>query len=120
MKIVHFGVSSPRFNAAKTTASHEYAIFDPDIDCAFIKVAGQYPGDDKFVINTGVKEVIFVVEGAGVIDLKGPDGYVATRKFEKFDVIFIDVGDIYRIDAHANLCVSCAPPWSPEQQKIVG
>ena len=89
---------------------------DKDIDCAFIRLNGEYPGDNKFAMNTICKELVFCIEGSGTLEMKFGNKY----RFEKFDAIVLEPGEIYRFsESHCGLVVVCDPAWDPNQQKIV-
>ena len=111
MKITPYNQSKSYTNAVSLSESREYQMGDKDIDCALVQIKGKYPGGNKFATNTKSKELLFVIEGEGAIEIKNREA----RKFGKHDVILIEAGEVYRFDARASFCVVCTPPWSPEQ-----
>lgn len=115
MKITTYKESQTYTNAVSLSESKEYPIDDHEIDCAIVKVNGQYPGNNKFAVNEKSKELLFVVEGEGTIEIKNGE----IKEFGKYDTILIDRGELYRFNAHASFCVVCTPPWTPEQHKNV-
>ena len=119
MKIIHFNQAEHIKVAEKSTA-HEYGVGESAIDSAFIEIDGAYPDNGKFAVNSVSKEILFVIAGAGVFEVKNKTGDIDVYEFGQHDVIFVDIGDIYRFNAQkAAFCVSCAPAWSPEQHQFV-
>ncbi len=115
MKIVYESEAVTYTNSVSLSESVEYPLGDKDIDCAHVKINGKYPGNDKFAVNLSSKELVFCVEGSGVLEMKTGE----KKSFKKNDVILIEAGEVYRFDAHCSLAVVCTPPWTPEQHKNV-
>lgn len=99
-------------NSQKCTA-FEYPLKDKDINVAFIEIKGRYP-DNGFVTNEKVKELIFVVEGKGRININNDD-----YDLGKEDAALILPNEKYYFEGNLKLIVSCAPAWYPEQHKII-
>lgn len=115
MKVVHSSEAKTYTNAVSLSESVEYPVGDKDIDCALVKINGLYPGESKFAVNTKAKELLFCIEGSGMLEMKSGD----RKSFNKNDVILIEAGEIYRFDACCSFAVVCTPPWTPEQHKNV-
>ncbi|MCL2474190.1 MAG: cupin domain-containing protein [Alphaproteobacteria bacterium] len=107
--------SQSQLHASPVSEAREYPIDDKEIDCALVKIKGQYPGNDKFAVNTKSKELLFVVEGEGTVEIKNSE----VRKFDQYDTILIEAGEPYRFTGNVSFCIVCTPPWSPEQCKNV-
>lgn len=92
-------------------SSDEYPMNDADIDCALVKINGKYPSSGQWTKNQISKELLFCVEGGGILEMKSGERH----EFKKNDAILIDAGEFYRFDANTTFCVVCTPPWTPEQ-----
>jgi mannose-6-phosphate isomerase-like protein (cupin superfamily) len=114
MKIVKENQAQTYTSAESLSLSVEYPLSDRDIDCALVKISGLYPAGG-WAVNTKSKELMFCIDGGGVFEMKAGGKY----KFEKNDVILIESGEVYRLDAQASFCVVCTPPWTPEQHKNI-
>lgn len=115
MKIIQSADAQTYTNANSLSESVEYPIGDKDIDCALVRINGLYPEDDKFAVNSKSKALFFCIEGNGTLEMKSGEKKV----FQKNDVILIEIGEVYRYNAHCSLAVICTPPWTPEQHQKV-
>ncbi len=95
-------------NSPKCTA-YEYETHDKDINTALIELRGRYP-DKGRVTNKICKELVFVVEGEGKIEIDN-------KKFplQKEDMILVLPNQKYFFDGKMKIVVSCYPAWYPEQ-----
>lgn len=99
-------------NSDKCIAT-EYPFKDKDIDISTAVITGKYP-EHGFCVNTGVKEIIFVIEGSG--ELHKENESIA---FKAGDAILIDKGEKYYWIANCKIVISCTPAWYPEQHLLV-
>lgn len=92
----------------------EYSFSNKDIDLGVATISGRYP-DSGYGMNLVCKELIYVIEGNGILNLK--DKKIS---FEKGDSILIQPNEKYYFDTkHCVLAMSCTPAWSKEQYKKV-
>ena len=116
MKITRHAQSITHTNPVAGSVAREYAMCDSEIDCALVKVSGQYHGADKFTTNTKVKELLFVVQGQGAIEMKNGE----RQSFAQYDAILLEAGEVYRfVETDALFCIVCTPPWSLAQTETV-
>ncbi len=115
MKMVKSSEAQKYTNASSLSESVEYPVNDKDIDCAYVKIEGLYPGNNKYAVNVESKELLFCVEGNGILEMKTGE----KKEFKQNDVILIEAGEVYRFDAHCSFVVVCTPPWTPEQHKNI-
>lgn len=115
MKIVYLTEAKTYTNTVSLSESVEYPVEDKEIDCALVKIKGQYPGENKFAVNTKSKELLFCIEGSGVLEMKTGE----KRTFQKNDVLLIEAGEVYRFEAQCSFAVVCTPPWTQEQHRKV-
>lgn len=95
-------------NSPKCIA-YEYPLGDKDINIAFIEIKGRYP-DKGRVTNKVCKELVFVVNGKGKIEIDG-------KKFliNEGDSVLIQPKQKYFFDGNLEIITSCQPAWYPEQ-----
>lgn len=93
----------------------DYPLKDQDIDFAVIKVNGRSP-KYGYQVNTGCKELLYIIEGYGLLSYKGNDEKI---EFKQGDAIIIDKGELYAFDGDFQAGVSCTPAWNSEQHKYV-
>ena len=91
--------------------AYEYPIDDRDINIAFVEIDGRYP-DKGYAINKKVKELVFVLDGSGLITIE-KDVY----KLEKGDVVLILPNTKFFWNGKLKVLASCAPAWSMEQYR---
>lgn len=102
-----------RYRKNEACELYEYSSIGSEFDLAVVKISGRYP-DRGYCVNSMCKEVIYIIEGKGSIY----EGAVEHR-FKKGDAIVIASGERFRWEADCVATISCSPPWSSEQYKIV-
>ena len=93
----------------------DYLVQDKDIDLAIIKINGRSP-ENGYQVNTNCKELLYIVNGSGVLYLGANDEIV---NFCKGDVILLDKNEKYAFDGLFEAVVSCTPAWTMEQHKYI-
>jgi len=96
-----------------TCSAIEYEIGDEDINGAVIKLRGRSP-ESGSVVNTKCKEMAYVMEGAGKIEIEGEKVLLNPE-----DMVIIEAGEKYFWDGSMTLFVSCTPAWTAEQSQRV-
>lgn len=91
----------------------DYEIGDPDIDFARIIIKGRYP-DTGLVTNTQSKEVVYVHEGNGNIEING-EKYI----LKAGDLVLIEAGEKFYWDGNMTLFISCHPAFTVEQHLVL-
>lgn len=99
-------------NAANTTV-YEYPTTDPSINGAVATIFGRYP-EKGFVLNSICKEIVYVIEGNGIIGLI--DKEVAIKNG---DVLLLQPNEKYYWDGNLTLFMVTAPKFDPTQHKLV-
>lgn len=94
---------------AKTCIAYEYDLGDKDIDVAYIEIDGRYPEKGRSV-NRKSKEVIFVVDGNGRIEI---DDKVFV--INDGDSIIVKPNQKFFFEGILKIVVCCSPAWNPEQ-----
>lgn len=91
----------------------EYEIGDQDLDFAIVSLEGRYPETGR-VINKKCKEIVYIQDGQGQIELEG--------KFQKLktgDIVLINAGQKYFWDGKMTLTISCHPAFTVDQHQRV-
>ena len=96
------------FNSPKCIA-YEYDHEDKDINIACIEINGRYP-DKGRVTNKICKEIVFVVEGKGKIEIDDKKLLISEG-----DSVFIQPNQKYFFEGKLIITASCHPTWYPEQ-----
>lgn len=92
----------------------EYAFSDKDLDLSISEITGKYP-EEGYCVNTGCKELIYVLEGNGKIYFENEE-----ISFSEGDSILIDKNEKYYWDSeYCKISMTCNPAWSPEQHKLI-
>lgn len=86
---------------------------DKDINGAVISIKGRSPESGR-VVNNGCKEMAYVVEGSGKVEIEDIEVLL-----NQGDVIIIDAGERYFWNGNMTLFVPCVPAWTPEQSQEV-
>jgi mannose-6-phosphate isomerase-like protein (cupin superfamily) len=103
-----------RFQNSMNCIAIEYLFEgEEDINNAVIELNGRYP-DKGLSLNEVCKEVIYVIEGNGIIG-----DSINTFNLTKDDMVQIESGEQYYLEGKMKLLISSAPAWYPEQYKIV-
>ena len=92
---------------------HEYLLDDKDINCVVSEIRGRYP-EKGFVVNEVCKELVYIMNGEGIIGLVGGE-----TKLQTGDMIILEPGEKLYWDGNMTMIVSCTPAWFPEQHKDV-
>lgn len=93
----------------------DYPMTDSDINFAVIKINCRSP-KIGYQVNTGCKELLYIINGNGILYLKDKKGKVI---FNQGDVILIDKNECYAFDGNFEAAVPCTPAWTSEQHKYV-
>lgn len=113
MKIIKFNDAERGANSDECKTL-EYSFGDNDIDLGVAIITGRYP-EEGYCMNTESKELIYVIEGEGDLNLKNE-----IIHFSKDDAILIDKNEKYYWDTnYCKVSMSCTPAWKPEQHKLV-
>jgi len=113
MKIVKFG-EAQKFSNSDKCIGYEYELNDKDINCATAIISGRYP-DSGYCYNENCKELIYVIQGTGIIKIKDKESI----SFKEKDVILINKGEIYYWSGDFMIVMPCIPAWYPEQHKFI-
>lgn len=113
MKIIKYVEAEKGANSDKCKTL-EYSFGDNDIDLGVAIITGRYP-EEGYCMNTESKELIYVIEGEGDLNLRNE-----IIHFSKDDAILIDKNEKYYWDTnYCKVSMSCTPAWNPEQHKLV-
>lgn len=113
MKIIKYAEAEKGANSDKCKTL-EYSFGDNDIDLGVAIITGRYP-EEGYCMNTESKELIYVIEGEGDLNLRNE-----IIHFSKDDAILIDKNEKYYWDTnYCKVSMSCTPAWNPEQHKLV-
>src|SRR5680860_381018 len=82
-----------------------YPMDDKDIDGAVIKLDGRYP-DTGRVVNEKCKELVYVIEGTGILMIEGEEIQLAEG-----DLAMIEPGEKYFFEGKLKLFTPCTPAW---------
>lgn len=91
----------------------EYEMGDPDIDFAAAEITGRYP-DKGRVTNTQSKEIVYIQEGTGTIEVDGK-----SYPLKAGDVLLIEAGEKFYWEGNMTLFISCHPAFTVEQHQRV-
>jgi len=111
MKIIKF--TETRMIKAGYLESYDYDANDPDMNLGVVKINGRHP-KQNYVINTGCKELFYILSGEGSITTHN-ETYVLTAR----DEVIIDQNEPYYIEGNFTFVTVCTPVWTVEQVKIV-
>ena len=113
MKVIR-KINSVAGSHSKFCKTREYSFGDIDMDLGVASIKGRYP-EEGYCVNKKCKELVFVLEGTGVICFENEK-----VSFVKGDAILIDKGEKYYWDVSScKVSMTCTPAWSPEQYQIV-
>jgi len=98
---------------APTCIVYEYGHRDNNINVAFAEINGRYP-ENGFSFNEVCKEIFFVLEGKGKIEINGKE-----MKLEQGDAVLIQPQQKYFLEGKLKLVISCNPAWNPNQYKVI-
>ena len=113
MKIIYKD-QAKTFRNSDVCVAIEYPMGDKDINGATIELNGRYP-DTGRVVNEVCKELVYVIEGTGILAVEGEEVQLAHG-----DLALIEPGEKYFFDGKLKLFVPCVPAWYPEQHKNIG
>lgn len=113
MKIVRKN-QTQRFNHGLTCTAIEYPLADADINVAVVELNGRYP-QKGWAMNELSKELAFVAEGFGEVDVDGEKAAVGAG-----DLVLINPGEKYFWSGKLKIVMPCAPAWTQEQYKLIG
>ena len=92
---------------------YEYDMAEPALSFGIAEIEGRYPARG-FVMNRGVKELVYIAKGAGqIIRPKG-----ATDLAEG-DAVLIDRGEVYAWEGRMVLHMTTTPRFDPAQHVLV-
>ena len=85
-----------------------------DVDNAVVSLDGRYP-ERGYAINRKCKELIYVMEGAGVVVADGQ-----LHVLGEGDMGFIVTGEEYHLVGKMKLLITSVPAWRPDQAENFG
>ena len=92
----------------------EYSFDDKEIDLGVAIIKGRYP-EQGFCMNLVSKELIYVIEGTGVLYFED-----SSIEFSKGDSILIDNNEkYYWFSEYCKVSMTCTPAWNKEQYKLI-
>jgi len=97
------------FKNSPVCTAYEYGHNDKDIDIAIIELSGRYPAKGR-VKNTTSKEVAFVIEGKGKVEIDGKEFLISEG-----DSIFIQPNQKFFWNGKMKLAMACYPSFDPKQ-----
>ena len=112
MKIISNDQALRRHNNKFCTVT-EYDIQDKDLDFAIIKITGRYP-EERRVINIECKEVAYVHEGQGTIEINGKG-----HALKAGDLVLVEAGEKFCWEGNMTLFISCHHAFSLDQHHEV-
>jgi len=92
-----------------TATVHEYDTHDGFVSGAVAEIRGRYPAKG-FVINTKIKELVYVLSGEGTVITVGGDDHVKAG-----DVVFVDHGEKFAWDGAMDLFIATTPSFDLNQ-----
>lgn len=110
MKIVRSNQTN-KFKNSNSCLALEYPMGDKDINGAVVKLSGRYP-DKGFVANLKCKELAYIVQGSGKVNIEGKDIIL-----KKGDLVLIEPKEKYYWEGKLTMFIPCTPAWYPEQHK---
>ena len=97
-------------NNSTECSTIEYSFINKDIDLCVATITGRYP-QKGYCKNRKVKELIYILEGIGTINLKNKK-----VEFEPGDALLIDCNEKYYWESsHCKVAIACTPAWNKEQ-----
>ena len=102
---------SNKFIVTPACEAREYPNGDKDIWGSVIKVHGRYP-DSGFTVNQQCKELVYFIEGKGIVVIDGKEITV-----QQGDQLMIDKGEKFYWEGEFVMFMPCSPAWYPEQHK---
>lgn len=113
MKIIKYAEAEKGTNKDKCKTL-EYPFGDNDINVGIAIITGRYP-DEGYCMNTNCKQLVYVIEGEGDLNLKNE-----IIHFSKDDAILIDKNEKYYWNTnYCKVSMTCTPAWTVEQYKLV-
>lgn len=91
----------------------EYPLNDKNIDVSIVTLDGRFPKKD-WSVNQKSKELFFILDGLAELTINNKN-----ISFSKGDVVIIDPLEKYFWTGKATFLISCTPPWTSEQTKVV-
>lgn len=92
----------------------EYSFSDKKIDLGVAIIKGRYP-ESGFCMNTKCKELIYVVEGSGILYFDN-----SNTTFSQGDSVLINKNEKYYWESnYCKVAMICTPAFSKEQYKLV-
>jgi mannose-6-phosphate isomerase-like protein (cupin superfamily) len=98
-----------KFANSPNCIAYEYNFDDKEINTSIIELKGRYP-DKGRVTNKVCKEIVFVVEGEGKIEIDNKE-----FPLQEEDMILILPNQKYFFDGKMKIAASCCPAWYSEQ-----
>ena len=95
------------------SVSAEYEMGDKDINIAVVEINGRYP-DKGWVKNTVCKELIYIVDGSGVLTINDKEVLLKSG-----DAILIEPNEKYFFEGNLKVVPACYPAWSIQQVEII-
>ncbi|MFH0837332.1 MAG: AraC family ligand binding domain-containing protein [Candidatus Aenigmatarchaeota archaeon] len=102
-----------RHENSKQCIAYEYSFDEKDINVAFVEINGRYP-ETGFVMNTKVKEIVFITEGSGKIFIEDDEFVI-----KEGDTILIHPNKKFFWQGKIKDLASCAPAWNTEQYRYL-
>ncbi len=96
-----------------TCIASEYPFQDKDLNIADIQINGRYP-ETGFCMNEKVKEIVYVIEGSGIICIDDKI-YEVTEG----DAFLYLPGQKVFYEGEMRVLTACTPAWTPEQHKVI-
>lgn len=90
----------------------EYDFLDEEINLSIVRIYGRMP-EQGTARNTKCKEMVYVMEGSGVIYLTDK-----SYGFRSGDAFLIPTNEKYYIEGNCKLVVSCTPAFTVDQHII--
>jgi mannose-6-phosphate isomerase-like protein (cupin superfamily) len=112
MKITHKENAIERKNSDYCLVT-EYPKWDEALDFAIVRLNGRYPEEQR-VTNTMCKEIVYVQEGQGAVEVEGK-----RYSLKAGDVVLIEVGEKFFWEGEMTLFISCRPAFYIEQHQAV-
>lgn len=98
---------------APAVTIHEYDTQDGFVSGGTAVIKGRYP-EQGYVMNEVLKELVYVIDGAGKLIM--PD---ETIEFAAGDVLFLDHKEVYAWEGDMVLFMTTTPKFDPAQHKEV-
>lgn len=99
-------------NNSAECSTIEYSFINKSIDLCVATIKGRYP-QKGYCKNCKVKELIYILEGSGAINLNSQK-----IEFEQGDAILIDCNEKYYWESpYCKAAITCTPAWNKEQYK---